>query len=67
MVPVLAVNPDWKVSVASTCLKSASRASSCWWRVMVPAMVRTAPDPAPRAWVAKIVASRSLGWVVSPR
>jgi hypothetical protein len=47
MTPVLAVNPDWKVSTASTCLKAANRASSYAWRDIVPAIVRTAPDPAP--------------------
>ena len=47
MTPVLAVKPDWKVSTASTCLKVASRASSSSCRLIVPAMVRTAPEPAP--------------------
>ena len=65
--PVLAVKPDWKVSTASTCLKSASRRSSSSWRLMVPAMVRTAPDPAPNRRTASMAASRSLGCVLSPR
>ena len=45
--PVLQVKPDWKVRTASMCLNSASRASSCSWRLIVPAIVRTAPEPAP--------------------
>ena len=47
MTPVFAVKPDWKVRTASVCLKVARRDSSSSWRVIVPAMVRTAPDPAP--------------------
>lgn len=47
MTPVFAVKPDWKVRTASTPLKRASSASSSMWRSIVPAMVRTAPDPAP--------------------
>ena len=45
--PVFAVKPDWNVRTASVSLNSASFASSCSWRVIVPAIVRTAPDPAP--------------------
>ncbi len=67
MTPVLQVKPDWKVSTASTCLKSASRASSSSWRLMVPAMVRTAPEPAPKRSTASMAASRSRGWVFRPR
>ena len=47
MTPVLAVKPDWKVRTASVCLNSASRASSSSWSDIVPAIVRTAPEPAP--------------------
>ena len=65
--PVLQVKPDWKVSVASTCLKSASRASSSSCRLIVPAMVRTAPDPAPNRSTARMAASRSRGCVFRPR
>ena len=65
--PVLAVKPDWKVSTASTCLNSARRRSSSSWRLIVPAMVRTAPDPAPKRRTASIAASRSFGCVLSPR
>ncbi len=67
MTPVLAVKPDWKVRTASVCLNVASRASSSSCRLMVPAMVRTAPDPAPYCSMARIAASRSFGWVVRPR
>ena len=47
MTPLLAVKPDWKTSVASVCLKAASRRSSSSWISMVPAIVRTAPLPTP--------------------
>ena len=47
MTPVLAAKPDWKVSTASVCLNVARSASSSSWRVIVPAIVRTAPEPAP--------------------
>ena len=65
--PVLAVKPDWNVSTASVCLNVARRASSCSWRLMVPAMVRTAPEPAPNRSTASSAAARSFGWVFSPR
>jgi hypothetical protein len=65
--PVLAVKPDWKVSTASVRLKRASSASSSSWSVIVPAMVRTAPEPAPNRSTARSAASRSLGWWVRPR
>ena len=45
MTPLLAVKPDWKVSVASACLKAARRRSSSSCSSMVPAIVRTAPLP----------------------
>ena len=67
MTPVLQVKPDWKVSTASTCLKPASRASSSSCRLMVPAIVRTAPEPAPYRSIASIAARRSRGWVFRPR
>ena len=65
--PVLAVNPDWKVRTASVCLNVASRASSSSWRLIVPAIVRTAPDPAPNRSTASSAARRSFGWVLRPR
>ena len=61
MTPVLAVNPDWSVSTASVCLNAASSASSSSWIVMVPAIVRTAPDPAPSCSTASIAARRIRG------
>ncbi len=67
MTPVFAVNPDWNVSTASVCLKVASRCSSSSWSDIVPAMVRTAPDPAPKRSTASRAAWRSLGWVFRPR
>ena len=45
--PVLHVKPDWKVSVGLDLLEFGQLASSCSWRLIVPAMVRTAPEPAP--------------------
>jgi hypothetical protein len=47
MTPVLQVNPDWNVRTASTRLNRARCASSASWSVVVPAIVRTAPLPAP--------------------
>ncbi|MNL65956.1 hypothetical protein D3C87_1903550 [compost metagenome] len=66
-VPELAVKPDWNTSAASVCLKAAILASSstCW--LMVPAMVRTEPEPAPNLSMASWAAFISLGWVVRPR
>ena len=61
MTPVLQVKPDWKVSTASTCLNSASRASSSSCRLMVPAMVRTAPEPAPKRSTASMAAVAQPG------
>ena len=49
MTPVLAVKPDWNVRTASVCLNAASSASSSSWRVIVPAIVRTAPSPTPNS------------------
>ena len=46
-VPALAANPDWKTTQASTFLKRAIFSSSSMWMRMVPAMVRTAPEPTP--------------------
>ena len=65
--PVFAVKPDWKVSTASTPLNTASSASSASCSAIVPAIVRTAPDPTPNSPIAAIAASRSRGWWVSPR
>ena len=45
MTPVLAVNPDWNVRTASVPLNSASSASSASCIDIVPAIVRTAPEP----------------------
>ena len=48
-VPALAVKPLWKTTAASVRLNSASFRSSSMWMSMVPAMVRTEPDPTPNA------------------
>ena len=66
-VPAFAAKPDWKTTHASTFLKRAIFSSSSMWIFIVPAMVRTAPDPTPYLRVASSAASRSLGCVVSPR
>ena len=47
MTPVLHVKPDWKVSDRLDLLEFGQAASSSSWRLIVPAMVRTAPEPAP--------------------
>ena len=52
---------------ASVLLKFAICSSSSMWIFMVPAMVRTAPEPTPHFRVASIAARRSLGCVVRPR
>ena len=67
MTPVLAVNPDWNVSTASVCLNAASSASRASWSVIVPAIVRTAPEPAPNCSTASIAARFIRGWWVRPR
>ena len=66
-VPALDVKPDWNIRAASAPLKAAKRRSSSWCRVIVPAMVRTAPDPAPYSTAALAAASFSLGWAARPR
>ncbi len=67
MTPVFAVKPDWNVRTASVCLNAARSDSSFSWKVMSPAMVRTAPEPAPNSWTAAIAAALSFGCVVRPR
>ncbi len=67
MTPVLAVKPDWNVRTASVCLNSASSASRASWRVSVPAMVRTAPEPAPNCSTAAMAARFMRGWCDRPR
>ena len=61
MTPVLAVNPDWNVSTAGVPLNSASSASSASCIDIVPAIVRTAPEPAPNSRTAASAASRTRG------
>ena len=60
-VPALAAKPDWNTTHASVCLNSAMRRSSSMWMLMVPEIVRTAPDPAPYFLVAATAASTSFG------
>ncbi len=66
-VPAFAVNPDWNISASSACLKSANRRSSSRCRDIVPAIVRTAPLPAPSSSAAFDAASFTRGWFASPR
>ena len=66
-VPALAVNPLWKTTHASTFLKRAIFSSSSMWMRIVPAIVRTAPDPTPNALVAASAASINFGWFANPR
>ncbi len=61
MIPVFAVNPDWNVRVASVCLNSASSRSRASCIDIVPAIVRTAPEPTPNSLTARSAASRSRG------
>ena len=65
--PAFAANPLWKTTEASVFLKAAMRRSSSMWSFIVPAMVRTEPEPAPSVRTAWMAASLSLGCVVSPR
>ncbi len=65
--PVFAVKPDWNVRTAGVPLNAASSASSASCIDIVPAMVRTAPEPTPNSRTAVNAASRNLGWWVRPR
>ena len=67
MTPTLTAYPLWKVSDASVRLNAASRRSSSSCSVCVPAMVRTAPVPAPHSSAARDAASTSRGCVLRPR
>ncbi len=55
-VPAFAVKPDWKTTQASTFLNFAICSSNCMCSCMVPAMVRTAPAPAPYVLAASTAA-----------
>ncbi len=46
-VPAFAVKPDWNIRAESACLNAAKRSSSSRCNVIWPAIVRTAPLPAP--------------------
>ena len=65
--PALAVKPLWKTTQASTFLKRAIFSSRSMWMRMVPAMVRTAPEPTPNFRVAASAASISRGSLARPR
>ena len=66
-VPAFAVNPLWNTTAASVRLNLASACSSSMWMAIVPAMVRTDPEPTPNSRIARSARSRSFGCVVSPR
>ena len=66
-VPAFAAKPLWKTTTASVFLNAASRRSSSMWMAMVPAMVRTEPEPTPNVRIASSARSRSFGCVVRPR
>ena len=65
--PTFAVYPDWKTRAASVDLNRARRVSSSRCRDIVPAMVRTAPGPAPNSSIARQAAATTFGCVVRPR
>ena len=66
-VPAFAANPEGNINAASACLNAANRRSSSTWIAIVPAIVRTAPEPAPRSLAARAAASFSRGWFARPR
>ena len=53
--------------LARTDIDFTCSASSDSCSVIVPAIVRTAPDPTPNSPIARSAASRSRGWWVRPR
>ena len=65
--PWLVVKPDWNTRAASVFLKAASFFSSRSCIVIVPAMVRTDPVPAPNSSIASFAAFISLGCEVRPK
>ena len=66
-VPAFDVKPDWNISAASAPLNAANRRSSSRCSVIVPAIVRTAPEPAPNSSAAFAAASFSCGCAARPR
>jgi hypothetical protein len=66
-VPAFAVKPDWNMRASSACLNAANRRSSSRCIVMVPAIVRTAPLPAPSSAAALEAAAFIRGWFARPR
>ncbi len=67
MVAVLAWNPDWNESAASTALNFAILFSNSICKSLVPDMTRTAPGPTPYLSIAFLAASTRRGWLASPR
>jgi hypothetical protein len=66
-VPAFAVNPDWNISASSARLNAAKRRSRSRCIAIVPAIVRTAPVPAPWIDAARAAASFIRGWLARPR
>src|SRR3989304_5665570 len=66
-VPAFAAKPDWNISAASACLKSANARSISRCELIVPAIVRTAPVPAPSSEAARDAAAFIRGWFARPR
>ena len=66
-VPAFAVKPDWNISASSACLNAANRRSSSRCTVIEPAIVRTAPVPAPSSLAAFAAAAFIRGWFARPR
>ena len=64
--PALAAKPDWNTTQASTFLNRAMRRSSSMCSVMVPEMVRTAPEPAPYFFAASTCGFHQLGMIGEP-
>ena len=66
-VPAFAVNPDWNSRAASACLNAANRSSRSRCIRICPAIVRTAPVPAPKRSAASAAARFMRGWFDRPR
>ena len=66
-VPAFAVKPDWNMRAAGACLNAANRSSSSRCNVICPAIVRTAPVPAPQRRAASDAARFIRGWFARPR
>ena len=66
-VPAFAANPDGNINAASAPLNAANRRSNSKCNDIVPAIDRTAPEPAPYVRAASAAASFIRGSPHSPR